>query len=528
MHRTSLQNEMGITFIDLFAGIGGFRRGMEMAGHHCIGFCEFDKYAVMSYTIMHLATKEQREYIKSIHTPLKKNGGPNLNNRQKEIIKEDYRNGEWYANDIRTVDAGSMPRADCWCFGFPCQDISIAGNRAGFAGHRSSLFFAVTKLIRDLQEEDRPKYLFIENVKNLFSINRGLDFAKLLVELDEIGYDAEWSLLNSKDFGVPQNRERVFIIGHLRGAGGREVFPLGEADGIHNITQEDRAIHEIAQCLTAGGNNKWQGDCIVKQIGNCMPTVTRDNPNQGEIYDPKGIAPCLSKMDGGGREPLIPISMTQNNCKVTNISTTLTASGPSRGRGNASPVPGVAIPVLTPDRAEKRQNGRRFKEDGDPMFTLTSQDRHGVVVSGVYTKVSDSYRRPPLLGLSRCLKSEQHEAGVIIQDPGVLRKVRTDFGKEIRKEYESGNLKMSRHEFTEYEKRSDGISNTLSTVQKDNLLDEGTRIRRLTPRECFRLQGWEDKYFDRAALVNSESQLYKQAGNGVTVNVISAIASKFE
>lgn len=433
-------------FIDWFAGIGGFRCGMERAGHECVGFCEFDKYAVASYTAMHLLTDEQREYIQSVPVPLKKNGEPNLRDRQKEILKEEYRNGEWYADDVRRVDAGSVPRADCWCFGFPCQDISIAGNCLGFAGKRSSLFFAVTGLIRDIPEEDRPSYLLIENVKNLLSVNRGFDFAKLLIELDEIGYDAEWDLLNSKHFGVPQNRERVFIVGHLRGRCTRKVFPLTETGRIHNPAEENEKIYETAQCLTAGGNDKWNGDYIVKQIGNCMPTATRDNPNQGRVYDTTGIAPCLNKMDGGGREPMIPVRMTQRSCKETAISPTLTARGPSRGRGNSSPVPGVMV-------REATKAGYAIAEVGDSvnLEQLNSKTRRGRV------------------------------------------------GK--------------------------GVAQTLTTGCQQGTLD-GTRIRRLTPRECFRLQGWSDDYFDRAAMVNSDNQLYKQAGNGVTVNVIQAIAER--
>ena len=97
-------------FIDFFAGIGGFRRGMELAGHECVGFCEFDKFATASYISMHLLTEEQRKTLKDV--PIKK--------RQKEILNEEYRNGEWYANDIRRVYAGDIPKADCWCFGFPC------------------------------------------------------------------------------------------------------------------------------------------------------------------------------------------------------------------------------------------------------------------------------------------------------------------------------------------------------------------------------------------------------------------------
>jgi len=166
-----------MTFIDFFAGIGGFRIGMEQAGHTCVGFCEFDKYAVMSYTAMHLITEEQREYLLSL--PLKQ--------RQKEILKDEYRNGEWYADDIRTVHAGDIPAADCWCFGFPCQDISVAGKQVGFYGNRSSLFFRVMYLVGQTEEAKKPTFLFIENVKNLLSVNGGWDFARLLSEMDRGG-----------------------------------------------------------------------------------------------------------------------------------------------------------------------------------------------------------------------------------------------------------------------------------------------------------------------------------------------------
>lgn len=250
-------------FIDWFAGIGGFRRGMELAGHECVGFCEFDKYAVMSYTSMHLLTDEQREHLLSM----------DLKKRQKEILKEEYRNGEWYANDIRRVFAGDIPDSDCWCFGFPCQDISIAGKQLGFTGNRSSLFFRVMYLLGQLPEEKRPKYLFIENVKNLLSVNGGWDFARLLTSLDEGGYDTQWQVLNSKEFGVPQNRERVFIIGCLRGHSGREVLPITSSGG--------------------------QDSLCVKQIG-MDGSSSRNNPNQYRVYDEEGIAPTLNQMGGGG------------------------------------------------------------------------------------------------------------------------------------------------------------------------------------------------------------------------------------
>lgn len=394
-------------FIDFFAGIGGFRRGMELAGHECVGFCEFDKFATASYISMHLLTEEQRKALEDI--PIKK--------RQKEILKEEYRNGEWYANDIRRVYAGDIPKADCWCFGFPCQDISVAGKQVGFQGNRSSLFFRVMYLIGQLKKEDKPTYLFIENVKNLLSVNGGWDFARLLIEMEQCGYDAEWQVLNSKDFGVPQNRERCFIIGHLRGRSTSKVFPIEGTDGKNSVSLN------LFGCLSGR------------------------NSQRDRVYSSDGLAPTISTKPGGNTEPKI------------------------------------AIPVLTPDRAEKRQNGRRFKEDGEPMFTLTSQDRHGVAID-------------PL---------------------GVLRSVRTEYGKEV-----SNTLDTSCNQGI-FVKISDELIVYAVWYEKYQCY---IAIRKLTPCECFRLQGWSDDYFEKAQFVNSDSQLYKQAGNGVTVTVIEAIARK--
>ena len=362
-----------LTFLDFFAGVGGFRKGMEMAGHECLGHCEWDKFANMSYN--------------EIHQP---------------------KESEWSGTDIRNVRANELPRADVWCFGFPCQDISVAGKQIGFNGKRSSLFFTVTKLIRDTEEENKPSILFIENVKNLLSVNGGTDFLKLLIELDEIGYDAEWQVLNSKNFRVPQNRERVFIIGHIRGRSRREVFPIR-------------------------GNNQ---EIDIKQIGNTVDTGNWNNPQRGRVYLSDGICPALNCMRGGGLEPKVLLLGNVNpsgngmNGQVYDsegLSPTVTTN-----KGEGSKI--MVRAVLTPNRVNKRQNGRRFKENGEPMFTLTSQDRHGV---------------------------------------------------EIR-----------------------------------------DRIRKLTPKECWRLQGWKDEDFEKAAKVCSDSQLYKQAGNGVTVTVIHEIAKR--
>lgn len=430
-------------FIDFFAGIGGFRRGMELAGHECVGFCEFDKFATASYISMHLLTEEQRKTLKDI--PIKK--------RQKEILKEEYRNGEWYANDIRRVYAGDIPKADCWCFGFPCQDISVAGKQAGFQGNRSSLFFRVMYLVRQLKEEDKPTYLFIENVKNLLSVNGGWDFARLLIEMEQQGYDAEWQVLNSKDFGVPQNRERCFIIGHLRGRSASKIFHIEGTDGKNSVSLK------LFGCLNGR------------------------NSQRDRVYSGDGLAPTISTKPGENTEPKVAIKIigeinSSQDGKI--LSTDGIAKCHSAGHDNK---PKIAIPVLTPDRAEKRQNGRRFKEDGEPMFTLTSQDRHGVAID-------------PL---------------------GVLRNVRIEYGKEV-----ANTLDISCNQGI-FVKVSDELIVYAFWYEKYQCY---IAIRKLTPRECFRLQGWSDDYFEKAQFVNSDSQLYKQAGNGVTVTVIEAMARK--
>lgn len=405
-------------FIDLFAGIGGFRRGMELAGHECVGFCEFDKFATASYTSMHLLTLEQRERLNKM--PLKQ--------RQKEILKEEYRNGEWYANDIRRVYAGDIPRADCWCFGFPCQDISVAGKQLGFQGNRSSLFFRVMYLIGQLEEENRPTYLFVENVKNLLSVNGGWDFARLLIEMEQGGYDAEWQVLNSKDFGVPQNRERCFIIGHLRGRSTSKIFPIEGTDGKNSVSLN------LFGCLNGR------------------------NSQRDRVYSGDGLAPTISTKPGGNTEPKVSILFDTSY----------------------------------------------IDQDGKAMFTLTGQDRHGIAIEvKEATKQGYAECRVGIDSVNFSMPNSKTRRGRVGQEIANTLDTSCNQGIFVRVSEELVVYAVW------YEKYQCYIA-----------------IRRLTPKECFRLQGWTDDYFEKAEFVNSNSQLYKQAGNGVTVNVIRAIAEK--
>lgn len=417
-------------FIDFFAGIGGFRRGMELAGHECVGFCEFDKFATASYTSMHLLTPEQREYLNEM--PLKQ--------RRKEILKEEYRNGEWYANDIRRVYAGDIPRADCWCFGFPCQDISVAGKQLGFQGNRSSLFFGVMYLIGQLEEENRPTYLFIENVKNLLSVNGGWDFARLLIEMEQGGYDAEWQVLNSKDFGVPQNRERCFIIGHLRGRGSAEVFPVERAD------KEDS----------------------IQIIGH------RDGYRRNtQVFAQDGITEALSTCQGGGREHHVAlpcfIDLCREGSKMTGQARCLKARYYKGASNHAGQDSGIAIEVK--EATKQGYAECRVGIDSVNFSMPNSKTRRGRVGQEIANTLDT--------GCNQGIFVQVSEELVVYA--------------------------------VWYEKYQCYIA-----------------IRRLTPLECFRLQGWTDDYFKKAEFVNSDSQLYKQAGNGVTVNVIRAIAERMK
>ena len=449
---------------------------MELVGHECVGFCEFDKFATASYTSMHLLTPEQREYLNEM--PLKQ--------RRKEILKEEYRNGEWYANDIRRLYAEDIPRADCWCFGFPCQDISVAGKQLGLQGNRSSLFFRVMYLIGQLEEENRPTYLFIENVKNLLSVNGGWDFARLLIEMEQRGYDAEWQVLNSKDFGVPQNRERCFIIGHLRGRSSTKIFPIERADGENSI-----------------------------QIIGHKDGYRRNT----QVFAPDGITEALDTGQGGGRghHVALPcfIDLCNSGTETTSVARCLQARY-QKGYGTyKAQNSGIAIPVLTPDRAEKRQNGRRFKEDGEPMFTLTGQDRHGVAIEpiGVIDSQGIKVAETTKQGYSECRVGID---SVNLSVPGSKTRrgrVGRDVANTLDTSCNQGIFVQVSEELTIYAVWYEKYQCYIA-------------IRKLTPKECFRLQGWTDDYFEKAEFVNSDSQLYKQAGNGVTVNVIRAIAEK--
>ncbi len=367
---------MRMKYFSMFSGVGGFELGIGNKGE-CVGFSENDKYA-------------------------------------SELLKKKFPNIKNYG-DATKINPNELPDFDLLCGGFPCQAFSIAGKRRGFQDTRGTLFFEIARIV----EAKRPKIILLENVKGLLNHEKGKTFSLILQTLSELGYGIQWMVLNSKFFGVPQNRERVFIIGSLRETSKSQILPLRESD--RNINERNNPGIPTSQTLRAGYYKGGQGTHI-KMI---QIQKIRDGGQGNRIYSSEGVSTTIQGQAGG--------------------------QGAKTG----------LYAVLTPDRENKRQNGRRFKEDGEPSFTITVQDVHGVM----------------------------------------------EVAKAIDANYPKGNSpshrKQNRMIITEIRQRGS--------------------IRRLTPVECERLQGFPDGWTEGF----SDTQRYKMMGNAVTVNVVRAIAEVF-
>ena len=258
-------------FFDFFAGIGGFRLGMEMAGHECVGHCEIDKYANASYRAMH---------------------------RPKD--------SEVFFDDIRTVKPSDMPECEVYCFGFPCQAFSIAGNRRGFEDTRGTLFFEVMRLAK----ERKPKILFAENVAGLLNHEGGITFGIIISAMDELGYDVEWQVLDSQYFGVPQHRERVFLVGHLRGTGGRKVFPIeADSDETAELQGYEAGPGVVSNTLAAGDRDSVGTYLVDRQTDRQTDSKGKRIPQTIAIG---GLMKHASWRDDG----ICPTVVTYNFCRA--------------------------------------------------------------------------------------------------------------------------------------------------------------------------------------------------------------------
>ncbi len=409
----------------MFAGIGGFRSGLSKFGDFFVpvGFCEIDPFARRAYEAIY-DTK-----------------------------------GELFFEDARKIVPEELPDIDLICGGFPCQSFSIAGKRGGFEDARGTLFFEIARIARI----KRPKYLLLENVPGLLSHDGGRTFATILITLSELGYDVCWQVLNSANFGVPQSRKRVFIIGYLREKSSGEIQAFTEANPKTIVQklggrQGDRVYDQdgLSCTLTSNGGG-FAGNTGLYSVGQLpIKSLTKSGYQIAEPGDSIDLAyPNLNTRRGRVGKQIahtITPNITQGvyfidmnpDPKITEIARCITArqdAGISKRKGEHSGVIEIAKEigpraVISPERETVRQQGRRIKGPNEPMFALTTQDRHGVL---------------------------------------------------------------------DYDPECD-------------------IIRKLMPIECWRLQGFTDEQFYKAQAVGlSDARLYKMAGNAVSVPVITEL-----
>lgn len=357
-----------LKYLSLFSGIGAPEKALKNLGieYELIGFSEIDKYAIKSYCAIHNVSEE-------------------LN-----------------LGDITKIDIKSLPKdIDFITHGSPCTDLSLAGKEAGAdkgSGTRSSLMWNSVEIFKHC----KPKIILWENVKNLLSKKHKHNFDAYIEDLNNLGYTSYYKVLNAKDFGIPQNRERVFTISIRNDINKEFKFPEPFDNGIRLKDLLEKEVDEkyyintekankLIEEFKANNKNNEQKILVCGKL---------NSSQDGIVCNPNGISP-------------------------THVA----------GHGNC---PKVVCPCITPDRLNKRQNGRRFKTNDEPMFTLTAQDRHGILEG----------------------------------DVKILRNVRTEYGKQIRKDYENGNIEEKRSNMTMLEPRKDDITNTITTVTKDNLLLE--------------------------------------------------------
>lgn len=352
---------MSLRVFSTFTGIGGFEVGIKNAGAtlgvdtELVGYSEIDKHATNVFNY----------HFKGV-----KNYG-----------------------DITKIKEADLPDFDCLVGGFPCQAFSVAGKRLGFDDTRGTLFFDLARILR----AKRPRLFVFENVKGLLNHDHGRTFRVIIATITELGYDCQWQVLNSKDFGVPQNRERVIIIGHLRDSPRPKVFPITRSSNqiIKKITgrsQDTRVYDDSGISPTLGtmqGGNKQPkirvpeatkkgyaeatvGDSINLQQPNSKTRRGRVGKGIANTLDTSMHQYTLSPV-----ETVVDYDRNDGIGKKLEVAHTLSASD-YRGLNCNQRQTAIARAVITPDRINKSQNGRRIKDDGEPAFTVTATDRHGV------------------------------------------------------------------------------------------------------------------------------------------------------
>lgn len=446
--------------LSLFSGIGAFEKALDRLNinYELVNYCEIDKYASKAYAMMHDCDES-------------------LN-----------------LGDITKIDTTALPNdIDLITYGFPCQDISLAGKQKGFEEDgertRSGLFFEALRII----EDTKPRIAIAENVKNLTSKKFQKEFDIVLTSLEQAGYNNYWQVLNAKDYGIPQNRERVFIVSIRKDIdNGMFKFPEGfelefrlkdmledgvdekyyisnemieyiSAKGTKNFKNCDSRINlEVARPLTTdqnkrAGTTNYLSDGLpenfdlsaidIKAVRKYGIFDTETSKHQaGSVWDKEGLAPTLDTMQGGYRQPCIEIK-------------------------------------------EATKKGYKEAYEGDGVYLNRPHQKRGVVQNGMI----------------QTLKTSCSDVGVVVSDKPIC------VGQVSTGNSQAGKVYSP-----------DGVSQTLCAGTHGYAMgniEHNLRIRKLTPLECFRLMGFDDEDFNKITGI-SNTQLYKQAGNSIVVDVL--------
>jgi DNA (cytosine-5)-methyltransferase 1 len=483
-------------YLDLFSGYGGFSLGIQQAyadyrGDHCltitdvtefdplcIGFSEIDKYAIQVYN-KHFKYEEcenckrnklaeQGAGTKEGRTSLDSESGGIGNKKQNLNCQCKHKN----YGDIKSINPAELPDFDLLCGGFPCQAFSIAGKRAGFEDTRGTLIYDVIRIVK----EKHPKLVLLENVKGLLSHDNGRTFKTIIASLAELGYSVEWQVLNAKNFGVPQNRERVFIVGHLGGFGGRQVFP---------ITGENETYIEKS------------------------PTIIGSSQKHARISR-NGICPTLGSAMGmgGGQTPMLKIDTNNKPEYNGNVNNKKTHYDSSETRRPEEKMSSMRKAINTQEVQQQTRGLESLSEKEILQLGVQQGDNAESVEEERATKGRE-LQGDKTFSENRDMREMQTE-----KENGNSSQEREQIGQQIG-EF-NGNLQGLPHNETP----NGGEEEKLG--QQETEQTRSFRIRRLTCVEAERLMGLPDGWTEGV----SDTQRYKLCGNGVVVNVVEEIIKK--
>lgn len=466
-----------IQFLSLFSGIGAPEKALDRLGveYNLVNYCEIDKYASKSYSAIH-------------NVPESKNLG-----------------------DITKVDTSKLPHIDMICYGFPCQDISLAGLQKGLFNEdgsktRSGLFFEALRII----EDTKPAVAIAENVKNLTSKKFAEQFEIVLNSLDNAGYNNYWQVLNAKDYGVPQNRERVFIVSIRKDLDpGNFKFPkpfelmLRLKDLLENEVDEKYYLSDKIQERFKVTDDTFSKNVVGTTIGDeCTRIGERDL-----VYQTNSIMGTLNATDYKQPKQIIDVEAIRVK--------------EATKQGYAEAYEGDSINLEQPN--SKTRRGRVGKQVAQ---TLTTSPQQGVVEPAWNKNKNvtlDTYIDMALE--SGCeLPCAVDEQNVTINTKGTVGTITTNGSSAKRNNrvlvpvnpMPDGTCRTIKNQYYKTSQANYERTGSMGATG----VNTGLRIRKLTPLECYRLMGFDDEDFYKAEKVNSNTQLYKQAGNSIVVDVL--------